>query len=98
MPKKKGVGKRKVQETPEEKQMRLEMEELKVDFLNSAAMLFLCSQSSHFGWCQRISKNVFLIVSKNRISSQRLEDAKNREFLMKKKLIEKMEEEALYSR
>jgi hypothetical protein len=30
MPKKKGVGKRKVQETPEEKQMRLEMEELKV--------------------------------------------------------------------
>jgi hypothetical protein len=30
MPKKKGVGKRKVQETPEERQMRLEMEELKV--------------------------------------------------------------------
>jgi hypothetical protein len=29
MPKKKGAGKRKVQETPEEKAMRLEMERLK---------------------------------------------------------------------
>ena len=57
MPKKKGVGKSKVQETPEERQMRLEMEELKVCKLYKSCVIFDYQKSismfAAIGRCQK---------------------------------------------